>query len=232
MLGYSDRELLNKPWAEVCHPEKLATALDKEKRLWNDPGCRLEVEGRYIHRNGSEAWARMKIALIRGSDGTPLYSVLHVEDITGRKRSQAAHRESGGHFRVMAGYSPSMMSVFDRAEFLNRLMDDEELMQEVIQKFLADAPRQIEALRKLAALKDVKGSGLKAHMIKGAASNVGGESMRAVAGMLEQAGKTGDLELIDAGLEDLEHQFLKLKDAMTSPSESSEAIEQHRNAHR
>jgi HPt (histidine-containing phosphotransfer) domain-containing protein len=97
---------------------------------------------------------------------------------------------------------------------LSRLMDDEELMSEVIGEFLIDTPKQIAALRTLIELKDAKGAGLKAHLIKGSASNVGGEAMRAVAYEMEQAGKAGDLEVIASGVEDLEYQFLRLRNAL------------------
>jgi PAS domain S-box-containing protein len=109
--------------------------------------------------------------------------------------------------------------VFDQEGMSSRLMGDEELMSEVIAEFLFDTPKQIEALRLLIDLKDTKEAGRKAHTIKGAASNVGGEAMRAVAYELEQAGIGGDLEVLAAGLEDLEHQFLRLKNALTTPGD-------------
>jgi PAS domain S-box-containing protein len=106
--------------------------------------------------------------------------------------------------------------VFDRVGALSRLMDDEELMNEVIEGFLMDTPGQIAELRKLVALGDVKAAGLKAHLIKGSASSVGGEAMRAVAHEMEQAGKSGDMDVVAAGLEDLEHEFERLREALQS----------------
>jgi CheY-like chemotaxis protein/HPt (histidine-containing phosphotransfer) domain-containing protein len=107
--------------------------------------------------------------------------------------------------------------VFDQAGMASRLLGDRELIHEVIAAFLSDMPKQIAALRMLIDLKDAEGAGRKAHMIKGAASNVGGEAMRAVAYEMEQAGKTGDLEVLTAGTDDLERQFAKLQDAMKQP---------------
>ncbi|MDO8944807.1 MAG: hypothetical protein Q7U75_16625, partial [Desulfobacterales bacterium] len=46
---------------------------------------------------------------------------------------------------------------------------------------------------------------------KGAAANIGGESLRAAALATEQAGKAGDLEGVMARLPELENQFARLK---------------------
>jgi HPt (histidine-containing phosphotransfer) domain-containing protein len=110
---------------------------------------------------------------------------------------------------------PPLPEVFDRAGFRSRLMDDEELMHEVTCEFLKDMPDQIAGLRDLAAHNDAHGAGLKAHLIKGAASNVGGEALRAVAFAIEKAGKAGDLPAITSKIEELEFQFERLRRAMT-----------------
>ena len=97
---------------------------------------------------------------------------------------------------------------------LSRLMDDEELMQRGNRRVSDRYAQTVAALRTLIELKDAQAAGRKAHLIKGAASNVGGEAMRAVAYEMEQAGKAGDLEVIAAGVEDLEYQFLRLRNAL------------------
>jgi PAS domain S-box-containing protein len=125
MLGYSGDELVGQPWARFCHPGDLATANETRRKLWSGPGCCVEVEGRYLHSKGGLVWSRMKISLIRDSNGSPLYSVIHAEDITERKRSEEALRESEQRFRALADCSPSMMWVTGadrKPEFVNRVL--------------------------------------------------------------------------------------------------------------
>ncbi|MGA2738768.1 MAG: DAHL domain-containing protein [Bryobacteraceae bacterium] len=105
--------------------------------------------------------------------------------------------------------------VFDRAAMLDRLMNDEELAAAVKAAFLDDIPVQIETLRRYLDASDALGAERQAHLLKGAAANVGGEALRALAIRMEKSGKTGDLVSVAADMDDLERQFVRLKDAMT-----------------
>jgi PAS domain S-box-containing protein len=108
--------------------------------------------------------------------------------------------------------------VFDRAGMLERLLNDEDLVREVIATFLDDTPRQIEALQRYLDAWDAAGVERQAHTLKGASSNVGGETLRALAVEMENAGKAGDLGAAAARMHDLEREFVRLKEAMiTAP---------------
>jgi PAS domain S-box-containing protein len=125
MVGYSEEELLEMSWLELCHPDDRAFAMQTRRQFWKSPDGKVEVEGRFIQPDGNAVWSRMNISLIRGDDGIPLYSVIHAEDITERKRAEDARRESEVRFRNMADSSPSMMWVTDaegRVEFMNRAL--------------------------------------------------------------------------------------------------------------
>jgi len=106
------------------------------------------------------------------------------------------------------------VKVFDRADMMARLMDDEELAHTVVAGFIEDIPKQIGLLKDYLKAGDVKATERQAHSIKGAAAIVGGEVMRATAFEMEKAGKAGDLETVGAHVLDLETQFSQLKAAM------------------
>jgi HPt (histidine-containing phosphotransfer) domain-containing protein len=110
----------------------------------------------------------------------------------------------------------SLPVVFDRAAMLQRLMNDEALARVVIESFLDDIPRQIQALRGYLAAWEAPGAERQAHTIKGASANVGGEALRALAFEMEKAGKAGDLDSVAARMNDLEREFGRLKEAMTA----------------
>jgi len=104
--------------------------------------------------------------------------------------------------------------VFDRAGMMTRMMDDEELARTVIEAFLDDVPKQIEALRSYLEAGDAISAERQAHTIKGASANLGGEALRALAFEMEKAGKAGNLEYVMAYLPEMERQFARLKGAM------------------
>ena len=109
-----------------------------------------------------------------------------------------------------------MAPVFDRAGMMARLMDDEDLAQTVIDGFLKDIPKQIEALRSYLEAGDTAAALRQAHTIKGASANVGGEALRAAAISMENAGRVGDVEAVKARLLDIESQFGRLREAMNA----------------
>jgi PAS domain S-box-containing protein len=88
ILGYSKEELLGTAWAQRTHPDDLVSFLRWMKQWGNNPSECPEVEKRYIQRDGNVVWGRVRMSLVRDRDGDPLFRVVHVEDMTERKRAQ------------------------------------------------------------------------------------------------------------------------------------------------
>jgi CheY-like chemotaxis protein/nitrogen-specific signal transduction histidine kinase/HPt (histidine-containing phosphotransfer) domain-containing protein len=103
---------------------------------------------------------------------------------------------------------------FDRVGLMARLMDDEDLARTVVDGFLQDVPKQIEALRSYLAEGDIAGAGRQAHTIKGASANVGGEGLRAAALDMEQTTQSGDIAAARDRLPEIESSFARLEVAM------------------
>jgi len=134
-----------------------------------------------------------------------------------------------GHSLLDIGHSPEALSkmpfrvldighsklpVFDLAGMMDRLMGDEPLVRMLIDGFLDDLPKQIDALQGFLAAGDVKSTERQAHTIKGASANMGGEVLRALAFEMEKEAKAGNLEYVKAHLPELETQFKRLKKEM------------------
>jgi PAS domain S-box-containing protein len=123
MLGYTEQELMAKSWAELTHPddrEMSHRTFDRMRSGLN--GC-AEMEKRYLHRSGAVIWVRMKISTVEASGGNPPYFVVHVEDITERKRTEEALSESEDRFRVIADSCPTLMwmtGAKGEIQFINR----------------------------------------------------------------------------------------------------------------
>jgi HPt (histidine-containing phosphotransfer) domain-containing protein len=84
----------------------------------------------------------------------------------------------------------------------------------VFESFLADVPRQIQALKDLVESRDDAGSARQAHAIRGASANVGGESLQKLAAEMEKAADAGDWRSVIARMDELELRFSLLKNAI------------------
>jgi len=112
--------------------------------------------------------------------------------------------------------------VFDKVSLMQRLMDDEDLAHAVIAAFIEDIPDQIRALKNYLKTEDISGAERQAHTIKGAAANIGGEALRAVAFEMEKNGNNGDLPAIQAHMGELEMQFELLREALNKEMRDSQ----------
>jgi signal transduction histidine kinase/CheY-like chemotaxis protein len=82
--------------------------------------------------------------------------------------------------------------IFDREEALARVEGDEQLLQELVELFLTDAPRYLTELRHTLTSGDAADLARIAHTIKGAVANLGAHVASSAALQLEQRAQSGD----------------------------------------
>jgi PAS domain S-box-containing protein len=102
---------------------------------------------------------------------------------------------------------PPGTPVFNRDAVMTRVDGDEELLQEIVELFLEDAPRQIERLKAALEAGEAALAQRQAHTLKGAAANVGAETLSGEALRIELAAKEGQLAAARSGCERLESEF-------------------------
>ncbi|MDH4264091.1 MAG: response regulator [Deltaproteobacteria bacterium] len=106
--------------------------------------------------------------------------------------------------------------VFDQRILLDRLDGDEELFKEIVRTFLDDAPLQVEKLKQALREENLSQIEKKAHSLKGAAMNIGGNALQATALEVEVAGKKGDLKSTRELIPKFEKEFARLQKALGS----------------
>jgi PAS domain S-box-containing protein len=88
MTGYSPEELSNTKWQDISHPDDIIATEKMIQVLISGEKDSVRFIKRYIHKNGAVIWTDVGTALRRDKDGTPLYFMTAVLDITERKQAE------------------------------------------------------------------------------------------------------------------------------------------------
>ncbi len=99
LLGYSEGELLGRTVKELSHPQDRDAADEPRDRVLRGEADSARLEKRYLRKDGAVVWVSLVIALERDAAGRPVHAISVLDDITGRKRTEAALQESEALFR-------------------------------------------------------------------------------------------------------------------------------------
>jgi PAS domain S-box-containing protein len=100
-LGYSEDELSTLTWKDITHTDDIESTQKVMDLFIAGEEVAASWEKRYIHKNGSTLWANISSKLQRDNEGKPLYFITSIHDMTERKKTEAALRESEERYRAM-----------------------------------------------------------------------------------------------------------------------------------
>jgi PAS domain S-box-containing protein len=100
MLGYGQDELEGMSFSEITHPEDIDLNVTLFNELFRGERDNYQLEKRYVHKNGNAIWTQVTVSRFPGDAGENK-SIAMVEDITERKRTEAALQQSEERFRLM-----------------------------------------------------------------------------------------------------------------------------------
>ena len=89
MLGYSERELLDRTFQDITYREDLLTDLGLLKRLLAHEIDTYSMEKRYIRSDGSRIWVQLTVSLNRLPNGEPHHFISVIVDISERKLAES-----------------------------------------------------------------------------------------------------------------------------------------------
>ena len=101
LFGYTSGEMIGMTMADVTHPDDIAESYALRASLLAGERYFFQREKRYVHRNGETFWGLTNVSLVRDPDGKPIRYVGQVQDITERKRAEAALVESEARYRTV-----------------------------------------------------------------------------------------------------------------------------------
>ena len=90
IVGYSENEMLVSDFQAITHRDDLGNDLAEIYRMLSGEILTCQLEKRYLHKLGHEVWASCSASLVRDAQGNPLHFIFQIQDITERKRAEAA----------------------------------------------------------------------------------------------------------------------------------------------
>ena len=85
MVGYTEPELLGMRFADITHPDDIATDLEQLERLVNREISSYHRIKRYYHKDGRLIWVSVGVSAIHDAHGNPIYFIGQMQDITSQR---------------------------------------------------------------------------------------------------------------------------------------------------
>lgn len=102
MLMYQADELTQLSFQAITHPADLNKDLRLFEQMVTGAIASYQIEKRYLKQTQEVVWANLTATLIRDQQGGARYSLGMIENITERKRAEAALRQSEAQYREKA----------------------------------------------------------------------------------------------------------------------------------
>ncbi len=116
IVGFSQEELLARDCKSITHPEDRDSDVGSIASMLAGRIATYEIEKRYIHKSGSTVWVLVTSSLVKNAQGSPLYLVSQIQDITARKAAEDA--------LMRLAIRDELTGLFNRRE-MDRLLQEE-----------------------------------------------------------------------------------------------------------
>lgn len=90
MLGYPREEMMNLTWAQLTHPDDLSADVSEFERVLKGEIDGYQMDKRFLHKDGTIIDTTLNVKAVRYQDGSVEWFVATIQDVTARKRAEAA----------------------------------------------------------------------------------------------------------------------------------------------
>ena len=101
LLGYSEAELKTKNILQLSQPDHIEEDRRLRREVYDGRRHGYQMDKQFIRRDGTSVWVGATIVGLKDADGKVIATIGIAEDITERKRAEAALAESERHYRSL-----------------------------------------------------------------------------------------------------------------------------------
>ena len=123
LLGYSRDELHRFTFADITHPEDLEQTLDSERQLIAGTINEYSIEKRFVRKDAAVVWCLTTVTLLRDVEGHPQQFLGVLDDISDRKRTEAALREQTRVLELLNETGTKLASNLDTEAVVQAVVD-------------------------------------------------------------------------------------------------------------
>ena len=109
LVGYDEAFLLTTTFQAITHPDDIARGSARMARLLAGEIANYRIDRRYVRGDGAIVWVQVAISMVRGEDHTAPYFIIQCEDLTERRQTQEALRDSENRYRLIAENTSDMI---------------------------------------------------------------------------------------------------------------------------
>ncbi len=123
MLGYTKEELMALTWVELTHPDDIDSDLELFNQVVSGKRDAYELDKRFVRKDGTTVHTTLSVTCQRNPDGSVHQFLASLLDITERKRTEEALRESEKKYRSFYNNTPVMLHSINSQGVLNSVSE-------------------------------------------------------------------------------------------------------------
>jgi len=113
IFGYTKAEFDGKQFGCFSHPDEAIQTIDDLQEAMGPTDLELQLEKRYIRKDGEIIWTLFTVRLFRSPEGKPLYYIVQLIDISKQKESEQRLQESVERYTSLKKYNHDAVVSFD-----------------------------------------------------------------------------------------------------------------------
>ncbi|WNQ13064.1 PAS domain S-box protein [Paenibacillus aurantius] len=113
ILGYSEEEIKGERFGCFFHPDETVKNIDDLKRIMKENETEVQLEKRYVRKDGETVWALLSVRVFRNTDGSPHHYIAQVIDISKQKETEIRLQETVERYTSLKKYNHDAILSFD-----------------------------------------------------------------------------------------------------------------------